>query len=469
MIHANTIDSIWSLGTQLNANGYMVHAPANTPLGVLGMAINEAFVEKYNARGDQEAQPAVDVVETIIAAARKQNQLGEYPHSDALDDMVEMAATAVRKQLQLARNVVKPLIAEVHDEVVDAVERLALTTNRHTVEPRGLSPVYGNPTLLGFVERYARTEQRELPYMGNFPELMPEELEKRCKTGMTRVDEELKELIGETNIVSQVYDEYFLRLDQVGSEVVDYATAQVIAMALAIGLQNNVPEGVDMELTDFRSILGFAQAEFGRRIYREAERVSRNLRQRRLVTYMPEVGSYDRTIVVDAEVYKLFLKDGGDVDSIIGACLKGIQSPNYQALLEDAYDGKTAVKRNEAMLQSTLKTKREEYVTKAFRQVLMAKISNPEIIVPEAQGEVRKGLQDWLTTIPYREKDGIPNYAKKIVCGLIYPAYNALTVLDGIDEELAANPDLTPREAATLVVVDLVADYVFDQMVVSKK
>lgn len=467
MIHANTIDAIWSLSNQLSNSGYMVHAASNSPLAVLGMAINDAYVEKYN-KPDTPVVEHVDIVETIIEASKKQNKLGEYIHSDSMDEMVKMAAKAVRAQLQLARNVVKPIIGEVNDEVISAVEEMSITAKRFTVEPRGLPALYGNATLLGFVDRYKNTAQRELPSMQHFPELLPEELEKRCKTGMSRVDEQIKELVGESDMVIQVYNEFFLGRDTGFTENVDYTNAQVIALALSIGLSNNVPDGVDMDLADFRAVLGFAQAEFGRRIFRENERVSRNLRQRRLVTYMPDKNDYGKTIVVDAEVYKLFLKEGGDVDSIIGACLRGVNGASYQGLLEDAYGGKDAVKRHEAMLQSTLKTQREEYVVKAFRKVLSAKISNPEIIREEAVGETRTALTQYLTNIPYRDKDGILDYAKRVVCDVLFPAYNALPVLNGIDEELAANPDLSPREAATLVVIDLVTDYVFDQMIVDK-
>ena len=76
-----------------------------------------------------------------------------------------------------------------------------------------------------------------------------------------------------------------------------------------------------------------------------------------------------------------------------------------------------------------------------------------------------RGAREWLTANPFRKKFDLDNYVLRAVCGIIFPRYNAYPVLSGIMEYMAADETLTNREAATMVTIDLVGEWLADQLI----
>lgn len=451
MITRQSVTSIYSLAQIAEQNNVIVLPQAATPLAVLNDALGHFSV----------AQPEVAVVE----ASQRKDLAGDHEHSQAIDAMVDMAAEAVQKQLKFSRELVRPTVTDAFERVTKFLDEVPARNLRNSIKEVSLPTVYNEAGLVDMVERFKSQPQIELHHFGNLlPDFTAEELNDRCKTGMSRVDEALKSIVeGSDGIVTRVFNQYFLGKNMFGEKSSDPAVENVIGFVLARNLNMNIPDGVPMELTEYRERTAFFIAEFGRRIFQALRRAERIDRQNALIEYMPPADHTGAEIRVNSSVYKRFIKEGGTPEAIIGACLRGISSPSYKDLLEDAYGGIAAVKANERVIQQSVVAEYEANVTGAIIEILGDIIGEGNF--PEGMAlPTIKDVKAYMKEKPFRKKFDLDNYVLRVVCGAMYPDYNAYPVLSGMMEYMANDETLTQREAATMVTIDLVGDWLAQQL-----
>jgi len=452
MISRQSVTSIYSLAQVAEQTGTVVLPMADTPLAVLNSAIGTL-------------PKAEDIDVALVAASESKDVLGEQEHSQAIDELVSIAAEAVQKQLKFARELVRPTVTDVFERVSKHLDEAPLQELRNSIVEVSMPPVYNVAGLQDMVDRFKSQPQLELSPLGNImPEISAEDLIARVKTGMSSVDKELTILVeSSADIVTRVYDEYFLGKGDYFSGSGSYQAEAVVAFVLARSFNMNVPDGVTADLAYFRERTGYFVAEFGRRIFQNLRRAERINRQNDMIEHMPPASATGADIRVHAEVYRRFIKEGGKPEAIIGACLRGIARPVYKDLLEDAYGGEKAVQVNERILQSRLQNEYEANVHNAIIQVVGEVINAKEL--PEGIAPVTvRDVKDWLKANPFRKKFDLDNYVLRAVCGSVFPDYNAYSVLTGIMEHMSNDESLTQREAATLVTIDLVGEWLAAQL-----
>lgn len=452
MINRNSVTSVYSLAGAAERDGLVILPYADTPLAVLNSTIGNF------------ATGADVVEETLVSASQHSNQLGQAEHSEAIDEMVTIAARAVRNQLKFSREIVRPLVTDAFEQVNKYLDDGVQSNLRHSIKEVNLPEIYNESAVDDLVGRYAQQPQIDVPSGSKvFPELSAEELIARCKTGLSRFDTVLTSLIESSdNIVSRVYNDYFLGRSSFDSNIGSYDAEKVIAFVLARSLNQSVPDGVGVDLTTWRSVTSTFLAEFGRRVYQTLRRRDRISRQMQLIDRMP-AATDPSEIRVHGEVYRKFLKEGGKPEAIIGACLRNIQAPNYKDLLEDAYGGEKAVIANERLLQGRLVTEYESNVTLGLLEYITKVINGKEL--PEGVDlPAHQDVKDWLKANPYRKNQPLDTYVLSCVCHTLFSRYNAYSVLSGIMSYMANDEALTQREAATLVTIDLVGEYLGAQL-----
>ena len=453
MITSHSVTSIYGLAKLAEVNSVVVLPRADTPLAVLNSAIGDFDTSPEKVGGDLEV------------ASNRKDVLGDKDHSIAIDEMVNIAAEAVQKQVKLARELVRPVATEAFEKVSAFLDEVPSQTLRHSIAEVNLPPIFLEAGIQDMVERYKNQPQMDLPSEGSmFPEMSSEDIIERCKTGMSRVDDALVSLINDSDdIVTRVYDDYFRNKGSYFDKPGSYTAETLVAFILARNLNMNVPDGVNAELEVYRLVTSNFIAEFGRRVYQILRRRDRIIRQKELIEFMPHESDVGSEIRVNGEVYRNYLKEGGTPEAIIGACLRGIDRPLYADLLEDAYGGAKAVVTNERLIQNRVVVEYEANVTMAILDVLgtIIKAGNfPEgVDVP-----VIKDVKEWLKKNPFRKKFDLDNYVLRVVCGALFPRYNSYPVLSGIMEYMSNDESLTAREAATLVVIDLVGEWLGSQL-----
>jgi hypothetical protein len=456
MIRQQTVTSIYSLAQVADRAKVVILPFGNTPLAALNSAIG-----KFKTDSDV-------VVAQLHDVSSQKDLLGAADHSDAIDQMVDIASNAVRSQLKHARELVRPFATDAFEKVNTYLDSVPAEMLRNSIIEIDLPALYNEAGIQDMVDRYKTQPQMELPTDGSvFPELSGEDLVERCKTGLSRIDKELTVLIeGSPDILTRVYDKYFRNtqnpighMDATGS----HQAESIVAFVLARNLNGSVPEGVKIELSVYRSVTAHFTAEFGRRIFQVLRRRDRISRQNDMIVRMPRAQEVGGEIQVNGDVYRKFLKEGGTPEALIGACLRGIERPLYADLLEDAYGGEKAVKSNERLLQNRLIVEQEANVVLAILDTFntLIKINGfPEgVDVPNI-----RDVKDWLKDNPYRKKFDLDDYVLRATCEALFPRYNAYPVLSGMMDYMAIGDKMTSREAASMVAMDLVGEWLSAQL-----
>jgi len=458
MLNRNSVASIYSLAQQAEQAGVVVLPHAETPLAVLNSTIGTI------SRAD-------DIDVALVSASESTDVLGDKEHSQAIDELVTIAATAVRKQLKFARELVTPVSTDAFERVSKYLDEAPIQELRHSIKEVSCPAVYSVAGLQDLVDRYKSQPQITLQPFGNrMPEMSAEDLIDRVKTGMSGVDKALTEMIeANTGIASRVYDEYFLGKGGTFGEQQGNGKAEtVVAYVLARSFNSNVPSGVNEELGFFREQTAHFMAEFGRRIFQELRKQDRIVRQKDLIAHMPLADNIGAEIQVNSSVYQAFLKEGGTPEAIIGTCLRGINRPTYADLLEDAHGGEKAVKVQERILQSRIVNEYEANVHNAIIEVFGQIIAANEF--PEGMtAPTVRDVRDWLKANPFRKKFDLDRFCLRAVCGALFPNYNAYPVLSGIMSHKENNPELSNREAATMVTIDLVGEWLAAQLTTERE
>ncbi len=451
MLTQSSVSSIYSLANIAEQNSVVILPHGDTPLAVLNSSVG--LLKKTD-----------NIEVALVAASETHDVLGDKEHSQAIDELVDIASAAVQRQLKFSRENVGPVAGDVFEQVSKYLDDTPISELRHSINEVVVPAVLNVPAIQDMVDRFKSQPQVELKPLGSvLPVMSSEQLLERVKTGMGSVDKELNKLIeANAGIVERVYEEYFLG-KETSVRSGSYLAEEVVCFVLARNLNTNVPDGVNLELTAYRALTSHFVAEFGRRIFQTLRRQDRILRQKQIINFMPPADSVGAEIHVNSVVYQQFLKEGGTPEAIIGACLRGITNPNYADLLEDAYGGTKAVLANERVLQSRVVNEYEANVHAGIIEVLGKLIKADEL--PEDLPKVTVGdVRDWLTVHPFRKKFDLDLFCLRAVCGVIFPAYNAYPVLSGIMEYKANDATLSNREAATLVTIDLVGEWLSAQL-----
>ena len=453
MLNRNSVASIYSLAQVAEQSGVIVLPHAETPLAVLNSTI-----------GTMSRADDIDVA--LVAASESKDVLGDHEHSQAIDELVDIAATAVQKQLKFSRELVSPLAQDVSERVQKYLDETPIAELRNSIVEVSIPAAYNVAAVEDLVERYKAQAQIQIqPFGSTMPEMSEEDLIALVKTGRSGLDKELTDMVeANTGIVGRVYEEYFLGKQRDFGETTGNSQAEsLIGLVLARQFSTNVPAGVTEDLIYFRERMSQFVAEFGRRVWQVLRRQNRIVRQNTIIDFMPNAAMTGAEIRVNSVVYQKYIKEGGTPEAIIGACLRGITNPVYADLLEDAYGGAKAVAAQERVLQSRVTNEYEANVHNAIIEVLGQVIEAKEFPEGVAVPHIRE-VREWLKQHSFRKKFDIDRFCLRAVCGSIFPDYNAYPVLSGIMDHKANNPELSNREAATLVTIDLVGEWLAAQL-----
>lgn len=463
MIRESTLHAVYPLVDKLSANGQMVCSVGASPLSILGATLQLPMNES-------------DYSPDLITRLSSIDQAGEkQPHSVDMDEMLGMATRAIRAQLNLAQSVVKPAIADMLGKVEARVNTSFETEGRYTIKQWALPDVYKLTTLRDLVARFEQTPQNA-NYVGPLSKILPEldleELQKHVKSGVKRLDDKVEEtLLGDASILSAVYAQLFRNDYMTAQPVLDFhenrEAADVLAFFMARSLLENIPDGVNIDANGYRTYMSAAVAEFGRRVLRHLERDERMVRQKRIVMEQPQPNGFSKVVVVHKGLFDRFTKEGGDVDAILGAAIRGISSPLYVDLLEDAYGGVKAMQDNERLMNVRNQARKATFITQALTDEMNAFIKSQDV-EENPKAATLGDFADWLEVNPYQNHMEVRLWVMSAVCDVLYPQVNAKSILLGIQGYLEQDAKLAPREAATLVAFDIIADWLVEQMTVEK-
>jgi len=477
MLTENTLNANIVLASTFAKRGLVLSAIEDTPVKQL---INVAYYPEPVRGVDNEVAP-MDAVEVIIKGSLHKDPQGICQHDMVMDEVVECVAKTVQVNLDMARNRVNPMIKEVVHRTqvgLDALESVGAA--KVNIVPRTWHAIWNNNILGEFIDRYDEVpvDNLKLDLLIPAPSDYSGYLD-LLKTGVARFDRDLENLFAELpeNFVRYVFGEVFgdtLSNENHVNNLTDiishfnssnmHAVKVLLIHLFARKLLDNIPEGVNRPLEEYRAYMSTMLAQSGRSLNRIIDRRFKNRQNKVLVPRYPDkvgiVGYEDTAIEVNGDVYGDWLAAGGEPECILGALVSD-QETGFQSLIDKKAAYKTAWQKHERMLNIRVQNERHNNAVEAFKKAVLESLAELDEGVRMAPDAIyRQRLLDCVSRLDQGWYNDLYRCTRKIVCEVFFPHTDAYQILCAIDQAAEANPGIEVREAGYLAVINIVSEWV---------
>lgn len=465
MLSKTALHAAYPLAEKLASKGAVLVPRPNTPLETL---VNTSMIHIRAAQASPAALEAMgDSREALLEGSTFKDPTGAYPHDEAMAAAVAAAKQAVLFNLDLARNKVNPIIQSVVEATQQAMDQGAQASLAPLViEPFYYLPIWNAALLEDLVSRHAGVVPTDTKLQSlNIPR--PASYVGAMATGAAGFDEEVNgffNAVGE-EYVAGVWESVFgpnatMNLMSVLRGNYEKANAGLIVYLFARRYQEEIPEGVNMDLYAWKAYISGIMAQAGRDVLRTLQKRRLDQRAMLLVIEAPLADNPNGIIKVNGDVYDSWIRDGGTPEVLIGAVFAGDER-GYRALLDKAeYFAKTW-QRNRSLLETQVSFQRYGNMVSGLRAALTQQINAlPDDLVVVDRAIMHDALRKHIGYVQQADLECLWNVARRLVCRVMFPHTDVETVLRAIDKAAAEHPELEVREAALLATVDYVSTWV---------
>lgn len=454
-----------SVSVIANPNPVEALCKANTTAALV-IGINDE-VAAYNA--------------SMLEASRFRSTDGAVDHDLVTEELVSVMTKTVAGNLDLAKNLVVPVIKGVITAVDDSVQTNAMSSiNNLAVVPKFLSSIWNSPILQNMVEVHADTAVQDQNLFSVSSNLTSDEVKNLLTTGAGPLDEDIQALLDDVSpeYPAAIFNEVFARTSEFGrtlSQVLnpylmDNKNDIVLVYILARRLLDDLPNNVTINLDSYRVYMSTIMAQAGVSCLQVLKQREEDYKFNNLVTYPFNPGSSalitnQIVIFTNGPVYNKWLNEGGRPEILMGAFLTDREN-DYSKLLASAEDYCKAYERYQLMRSSVIADKKFTFTVSGLRQAMLAKIHElPDDVVPSKNALVDV-LNYELAEIKAPDLDNFYKLVTHVVCKVLYAHTDAERILTAMDTISKQYPTISPEEAALLATIDLVTHWVSQQLVI---
>lgn len=407
-------------------------------------------------------------------ANKVQPAYGVSHHNATLDPIATMAIQAVSKHLQVAKNVVRPVVNDLFARVkgslseVDASALLGMEVDVLR-EPAPLA----NSQLANAVRKLEGLTIEDLPMRMRLPDLGPAELMELVLTGSSALDTAITEWLStDEGLLQYIWRHVFQQtpLDdpksflQLITDRVHGVNNSLAIYLFARKLMDGKPlEGTEMSLSGYKQQLVDLRNQSAASLARALDKIERSMKNGVLVREI--VGT--KTIVYEP-LYRKFLEEGGSNEVLFANAIGGAKFHTTlkdlianKAQLAERWNFHAALVRTEEANQRFVKTK--EFIRLHFFAQL-AEIAHTTEGAESNIAQVKNLFDVVMRDVRDSDLDDLHNLCMKIVCRARFYKTDAEMILTGISNAMKDNPQISPREAATISAINYVAVWVARQM-----
>tara|TARA_B100000700_G_scaffold155074_1_gene172225 strand:+ start:15107 stop:16549 length:1443 start_codon:yes stop_codon:yes gene_type:complete len=411
---------------------------------------------------------------------------GAVTHDEVMANSVNLVSKVVLANLDLARNHVIPTTKTLREKYQTYMERAELDIAQPVmVIPNVYHDIWSTSELHGLVTRFENVPVNQYSMRFSLPRVTGDELRAMMKTGIGQLDEMVDGWIEDmqTDKLLHAYDRIFIEGTPIGkvpgaNHLTDTGLDRndlLIAHLISIGFEEEMPDGVNADLSSLREALSNVRRQSGRAIVGILNRRERDIRQKILsfaVTNVPWEFATNKTRVtvqLNNDVYIKFLEEGGSVETIYGAALKG-DRVDYNALLEKKamyeqfYERRISLHRQE--VGSKVYMAQQEAARLAMRD-LVNELEEDQL--PYSRSDLHAKARERLGCYEPRYFKDEVYVLRSLVCEVLYSDTNVKMVLDAMDAAEQSDPEISPRECALHATIDLIARWLASQINVNYK
>lgn len=412
--------------------------------------------------------------DAIAKASSLRDVNGMDSHSAYLTELMRPIGVAVSSSMSIARNVANPVIAELTESFYVKMQDRTFTVREPNVVIDTLPEICRSSSFINLLDSFdGQIATRFNMQVGDLQNMFPSDvddelLRKMVTTNIASVDKVLqKDLSRLTNKhLRNIYLSNFApRLLHNENEADRHGVMRdVIVFLMANYMRQNYLDGSNGstarldEVTS--SIRLFAVMAIKRAIKTRASMVRRDM----LISRVERYSADDITIHVNGEVYlDNYLKKGGSPEVLIGAILRNDDNVSTQTLLESKEYYFSAYKQDRILRERRLGNEKSSVWYIVLARVMEDFINdenNSERLNYdfERRSAFHKATKTYLDKSLLREGQPIEEYMRRFACAVLFYDKPIERILDEIDSLVEADEELTPKEAATIVQLNLTVD-----------
>jgi hypothetical protein len=419
---------------------------------------------------------------TILTDSEFKGSDGVHQHDVVMEAEVAHIVETIQANMSLARNEVKPVIAELFEMYNKEMEYLTVDASSPVVViPNIYHSFWGSPQLSGLVERFKNATLE--PFLMPFPLPMMNvaDIQGLIKTGIESVDSQITDWFEnqDPEKVMATYNSVFVQrhyaigrptnaVHLVPESNLD-RNDNLLVFLIANGLEDNLPDGVEVSLENIRSASARMREQAGRAVYTELKRRDSDRKARAMVYKVSsqewKFSKEGRTVVyVNNDAYLDYLNEGGTVESIYGAIVGG-NGRSPAALLEQREVNEKAWGRFYGMFRQRVSAEIYTAQRDAVR-LAMTKYLNAQVVedLPAPKDALQQRLMSCLSNLQPKSLENELGVVTQVVCKVLYADTNVEMVLLAMEEAKRKNPEYNGRECALLAEMDLLARWWASQM-----
>lgn len=476
MYTQSSIPAAYPLAGVVTRNGKVLDTAPDSALADL-MAVCPVQVPYEVDEGTSPDE--VVAVETLVAEGAEVESIpGVNDHDVEMNRVVELAAKACAYTLDMARNIVAPQIRTVVEKTEQYIDsNRAKKLAPLVIEAQFVAPVYQAAEFGDLIGKYAGQPNREIA---------PQRLTAQWSgegggvlaTGIPSFDGLVaKHFVGREEQARDLWEKFYSNVPGKFREanLIEAMPGTDDALVAFLGAHSLlegevVPEGLSMDLPSYRSYLSGVKEQAGVRLNYLHGQANTRVKSKQLVISAPRARAglpVTGTVVVCGEVYNQWLAEGGSPEALFGA-IKAGATLQYDVLLAGAAEFAADWTRAMALLEQQSQFELQAVTVQGMRNALVDLLREiPEDQLAASPEEMISRINERLTHFHLKDVNEIYATARKAVCRVFYPHTDAEKILNAMEAVCEAKPDLEPREAALLVLMDYVVDWVASGIVVA--
>lgn len=449
----------------------------------LELATKFAGVANYGS----DAEKISAVSEIIESAASTAALLDEQnsAHGIALSEHVTAIKTGVESALHMAKSMARNYIVDVAGKVEDSLSnRIDGAENPIVIVEDGFAGIWDTHAITQLISNINGSEApRLVKAPAVFPEIDVESLPLILESGSAELQPHINNWVisvGQANAAKYLNDAYAkgsimtssdLRDDRIGK--IGGRDAVVALLIAGKNLVANIPEGVEQSLHVLEREMSEWTRQLCVRIWHEINMRERRAKQGRLVVSYPAAeaihapkASDSTSIVVNRDVYQQFLAQGGEPEVLIGAMLTTGET-NIDSLLAAAPEYLNAAEQAQAQIRTRAIANRLAIVKETLTLEITAIINEDHEDLPAERPELHQRLAREVKAIYMADLEDVPALVQRIVCRVLFEGTDVERILSAMTAFSKKEDNFDPRVAAGAAVLDLLVEWIADQIQLS--
>ncbi len=466
MINDQTAHDAYRLTDILSGQGVALIPKNFTPLANAVATLSNAYMDSKVGEGELGLVRVANSVASL-------NKDGGNAYTEQVAEILENAYVPVRHLFHVITNVINPLAHEIASKAHDKVSDV-LNTNEITVSRVSAPKLFKNETFIGLLES-VRPVHRTLP---KFDEHVAKgaRLKPLLKSGITSIDNDIISVIGgvapariETllNVIlgSLTPEKYS---DDISDMLVMYMLCRLMIADKDVAVEV-LPKDLAMDMAIVDQLFTVTMGNVGSRLLARVDQIELYVKNKTIIDRVDvkqtNDGYYHTTVYVSADVYDGWIASGGTPEMVMG-CVQDAKEGSYAFLpfvIGEAHRRFERVYEAEQQKKTVDLTDRLSAIyTRCAMECAFERAK--ELIADEdlttcvgSLEDYRKLSSDWLRSfnidvIPGSTAESDPILLSRLqqyCSAVLFPELHQLfPVIDSINTQCRANPDLSPREAA---------------------